>query len=129
KINATEPTAASQLGGKEWAPHKVQGWTPDVLPEVLSRAVHDELVPVTDDAAIDPARRLATQQGLFVGIPAGPPVAASLEVAAGAPEGSVLLATLPDAGERYFSTPLFSHRNEGSDDDWLAGLDGAWHAA
>ena len=56
-------------------------------------------------------------------------MAAALKVAAGAPEGSVLLATLPDTGERYFSTPLFSHLNEGSDDDWLAGLDGARDAA
>src|SRR5690606_12573306 len=51
KIIATEPTAASLLGGKEWAPHKIQGWTPDFLPEVLNRDVHDELVPVTDDEA------------------------------------------------------------------------------
>lgn len=129
KIIATEPTAASLLGGKEWAPHKIQGWTPDFLPEVLNRDVHDELVPVTDDEAIETARRLATEEGIFVGISAGATVAAALKVAAGAPEGSVLLATLPDTGERYFSTPLFSHLNEGSDDDWLAGLDGARDAA
>ena len=129
KIIATEPTAASLLGGKEWAPHKIQGWTPDFLPEVLNRNVHDELVNVTDDEAVATARRLAAEEGLFVGISSGATVAAALKVAADAPEGSVLLATMPDTGERYFSTPLFAGVNEGSDDDWLAGLDGERSAA
>ncbi|MGY1410952.1 MULTISPECIES: cysteine synthase A [unclassified Luteimonas] len=129
KIIATEPVGASLLGGKEWAPHKIQGWTPDFLPEVLSRTVHDELLPVTDDEALDTARRLATEEGVFVGISSGATVAAALKVAANAPEGSVLLATLPDTGERYFSTPLFAGVNEGSDDEWLAGVEGARDAA
>ncbi len=129
KIIATEPAGASLLGGKEWAPHKIQGWTPDFLPEVLSRTVHDELLPVTDDEALDTARRLAAEEGVFVGISSGATVAAALKVAAAAPEGSVLLATLPDTGERYFSTPLFAGLHEGSDDEWLAGLEGARDAA
>ncbi|MDH5831190.1 cysteine synthase A [Luteimonas sp. M1R5S18] len=129
KIIATEPAGASLLGGKEWAPHKVQGWTPDFLPEVLNRNVHDELVLVSDDESIDTARRLATEEGVFTGISAGGTVAAALKVAAQAPEGSVLLAMLPDTGERYFSTPLFAHLLEGSDDEWLAGLEGARDAA
>ncbi len=129
KIVATEPAGASLLGGKDWAPHKIQGWTPDFVPDVLNRNVFDELVPVTDDEALDTARRLAAEEGVFVGISAGATVAAALKVAANAPEGSVLLATLPDTGERYFSTPLFASLNEGSDDEWLAGLDDARDAA
>ncbi|MGJ4730419.1 cysteine synthase A [Luteimonas sp. SDU101] len=129
KIIATEPAGASLLGGKEWTPHKIQGWTPDFLPDVLSRTVHDQLLPVTDDEALDTARRLAAEEGVFVGISAGATVAAALKVAADAPEGSVLLATLPDTGERYFSTPLFANLVEGSDDEWLAGIEGARDAA
>src|SRR5690606_1450096 len=129
KMIATEPTAASLLGGKEWAPHKIQGWTPDFLPEVLNRDVHDELVLRTDDEGLGARRRLGTEEGNSVASWAGATVAAALKAAAGAPDGSVLLGTLPDTGERYFSTPLFSHLNEGSDDDWLAGLDGARDAA
>ncbi|MDH7453889.1 cysteine synthase A [Luteimonas composti] len=129
KIIATEPAGASLLGGKEWTPHKIQGWTPDFLPDVLSRTVHDQLLPVTDDEALDTARRLAAEEGVFVGISAGATVAAALKVAADAPQGSVLLATLPDTGERYFSTPLFANLVEGSDDEWLAGIEGARDAA
>ena len=129
KIVATEPAGASLLGGKEWAPHKIQGWTPDFVPEVLNRNVFDELLPVTDDEALDTARRLAAEEGVFVGISAGATVAAALKIAATAPEGSVLLATLPDTGERYFSTPLFASLNEGSDDEWLASLDDTRNAA
>ena len=129
KIVATEPTGASLLGGKEWAPHKIQGWTPDFVPEVLNRNVFDELLSVTDDEALDTARRLAAEEGVFVGISAGATVAAALKIAATAPEGSVLLATLPDTGERYFSTPLFASLNEGSDDEWLASLDDTRNAA
>ena len=128
-IIATEPAGASLLGGKEWAPHKIQGWTPDFLPEVLNRTVHDQLLPVTDDEALGTARRLAAEEGVFVGISAGATVAAALKVAADAPQGSVLLATLPDTGERYFSTPLFAGLNEGSDDEWLAQVEQTRDAA
>ncbi|MHC9085020.1 cysteine synthase A [Luteimonas sp. RIT-PG2_3] len=122
KIIATEPVGASLLGGKDWAPHKIQGWTPDFVPEVLDRTVYDELRPVADDVAISTARRLAAEEGLFVGISAGATVAAALDVAQNAPEGSVLLATLPDTGERYLSTPLFEGVIDGSDDEWLASI-------
>ena len=122
KIVAAEPANASLLGGQEWKPHKIQGWTPDFVPEVLQREVVDRVVTVADDDAIVTARRLAAEEGLFVGISSGATVAAALQVAADAPAGSVLLAMLPDTGERYFSTPLFEGVNEGSDDDWLASL-------
>ncbi|WP_028917892.1 cysteine synthase A [Pseudoxanthomonas sp. J35] len=122
KITAAEPANASLLAGGEWKPHKVQGWTPDFVPAVLNREVADQILGVTDDEAIATARRLAAEEGIFVGISAGATVAAALKVAADAPEGSVLLAVLPDTGERYFSTPLFEGVNEGSDDEWLASL-------
>lgn len=122
KITAAEPAVASLLRGNEWSPHKIQGWTPDFVPEVLNREVADQILPIADVDAIATSRRLAAEEGIFVGISAGATVAAALQVAETATEGSVLLAVLPDTGERYFSTPLFEGVNEGSDDDWLAGL-------
>lgn len=119
KIIATEPAGASLLAGDAWNPHKIQGWTTDFIPEVLNRDVYDELVPVTDESAIEVARALAAKEGLFVGISSGATVAAALQVAEQAEEGSVILAMLPDTGERYLSTPLFEGVNEGSDDEWL----------
>ena len=123
KIIAADPAAAQLLQGKEWSPHKIQGWTPDFVPEVLNREVADQIVSITDVDAIAISRRLAAEEGIFVGISAGATVSAALQVAASAPEGSVLVAMLPDTGERYLSTPLFEGVNEGSDDEWLASLD------
>jgi cysteine synthase A len=124
KVVATEPAGAALLSGQEWQPHKIQGWTPDFIPAVLDRSVVDEIVPVTDEEARDTALELARQEGIFCGISAGGTLAAALKVAHRAPEGSVLLAMLPDTGERYLSTFLFEGMPEGSDDDWLASLDG-----
>lgn len=122
RIIATEPAGAALLKGDDWKPHKIQGWTPDFVPDVLNRDVVDELLSVEDDRAIATARPLAAEEGIFVGISAGATVASALDVAARAEPGAVILAMLPDTGERYFSTPLFADVNEGSDDDWLAGL-------
>jgi len=121
-IVATEPAGASLLAGKEWNPHKIQGWTPDFIPDVLNREIFDELVPVADDRAIEVSRQLAASEGIFTGISSGATLAAALDVADRAAEGAVILAMLPDTGERYLSTPLFEGVNEGSDEDWLAGL-------
>ena len=122
RITACEPAGASLLAGKEWQPHKIQGWTPDFVPEVLNRDTADAVLPVDDVLARDTARRLATEEGIFVGISAGATVAAALEVARDADAGAVILAMLPDTGERYLSTFLLEGVNEGSDDEWLAGL-------
>ncbi len=122
RIIATEPAGAALLKGDEWKPHKIQGWTPDFVPEVLNRGAYDELRSIQDERAIEVSRQLAAEEGIFVGISAGATAATALEVATAAPAGSVVLAMLPDTGERYFSTPLFADVNEGSDDDWLAGL-------
>ena len=122
RIVAVEPETAALLSGKEWSPHKIQGWTPDFVPEVLNRDVVDELVTVTDDEAIATAQRLAKEEGIFVGISAGGTMAAALQKAASAPKGSSILVMLPDTGERYLSTPLFADVHDGSDDEWLASL-------
>lgn len=116
KIIATEPQGANLLAGKDWAPHKIQGWTPDFIPEVLDREIYDQLVTVTDEEACDTSRALATQEGIFCGISSGATFAAALKVAAKAAGGSAILAMLPDTGERYLSTPLFHGISEGSDD-------------
>ena len=122
KLVAPEPASAALLAGNEWQPHKIQGWTPDFIPDVLSRDVYDELRAVSDDRAIEVSRELAAKEGIFTGISSGATLATALEVAEEAPEGSVVLAMLPDTGERYLSTPLFEGVETGSDDEWLAGL-------
>jgi cysteine synthase A len=115
RIIVTEPEGASLLGGKEFKPHKIQGWTPDFIPGVLNREVFDELVTVSDTDAIGTARRLSREEGILCGISSGGTVAAALKVAEKAPAGSVILAMLPDTGERYLSTALFEGINDGSD--------------
>jgi len=115
KVIATEPEAAQLLGGKPFAPHKIQGWTPDFVPAVLNKGVVDRIVPVTDAEAIETARALAKSEGIFVGISSGATFAAALKVARDAGPGSVTLAMLPDTGERYLSTPLFEGISDGGD--------------
>jgi cysteine synthase A len=115
QIIATEPAGAALLSGKPFAPHKIQGWTPDFVPAVLKKEVAHRILPVTDAEAIDAARSLAKNEGIFVGISSGGTFAAARKVAEEAPAGSVVLAMLPDTGERYLSTALFEGVVEGSD--------------
>jgi cysteine synthase A len=115
QIIACEPAGASLLAGKPWAPHKIQGWTPDFLPEVLKRDVAHRIVTVTDAEAVQSARELAGREGIFCGISSGATFAAALKIAAEAPQGAAILAMLPDTGERYLSTILFDGIAEGSD--------------
>jgi cysteine synthase A len=115
RIIATEPEGAALLSGKPFAPHKIQGWTPDFVPAVLNRSVPDRILPVTDAEAIDAARRLASQEGIFCGISSGGTFAAALKVAKEAEPGAVIVAMLPDTGERYLSTALFEGIPDGSD--------------
>ena len=122
KIIAAEPENASMIAGKPWGAHKIQGWTPNFLPDVLNKEVVDDIVTVSDDDAIATSLALAQKEGIFVGISAGATLVAGLEVAKSAEKGSVMLVMLPDTGERYLSTPLFAGINEGSDDDWLKSL-------
>ena len=115
RIIATEPEGAALLSGKPVAPHKIQGWTPDFVPAVLNRNVPDRIVPVSDAEAIGAARQLASQEGVFCGISSGGTFAAAVRVAKEAEPGAVIVAMLPDTGERYLSTALFEGIPDGSD--------------
>ncbi len=119
QVIATEPAGAALLSGKDWTPHKIQGWTPDFVPAVLDRDMADRIVPVTDEEARDMAQRMACEEGIFTGISGGGTVASMVKVAEEAPEGSSLVAIVADTGERYLSTFLFENVNEESDRDWL----------
>ena len=115
KIAVVEPEGAALLKGAEWKPHKIQGWTPDFIPAVLDRGAAHELLTVTDTQARDAARDLAAKEGIFCGISSGGTFAGARKIAEKAPPGAVILAMLPDTGERYYSTILFEGINEGSD--------------
>ncbi|WP_319823460.1 cysteine synthase A [Thalassovita sp.] len=127
KIILTEPSSAAMVQSgvaqertaegepatshPAFTPHPIQGWTPDFIPLVLQEALdnngYDELLPVSGPDGIAFSRRLALEEGIFTGISGGATFAAAMKVAEKAPAGSVILAVLPDTGERYLSTPLF----------------------
>jgi cysteine synthase A len=115
QIVLAEPENAALVSGKPFSPHKIQGWTPDFVPKVMNTKIADRIVAVSDADAIANARLLATQEGIFVGISSGATFTAALTVARDASPGSVILAMLPDTGERYLSTALAEGINEGSD--------------
>lgn len=124
RIVVTEPGSAAVLAGDPWQVHKIQGWTPNFVPSVLDRTVVDELTTVDEEDALDTARRLAAEEGILAGISGGATLATALRVAESAPPGSVLLAMLPDTGERYLSTTLFNGLDGEADLEWLRSLDG-----
>ncbi|SMF21778.1 cysteine synthase A [Alteromonadaceae bacterium Bs31] len=127
KIVITEPANAAEVASgikqqrhadgspaashPSFTKHPIQGWTPDFIPKLVEDAVDenlfDENIPVTGPRSIECSQQLAQQEGIFVGISAGGTLAAALEIAKTAPEGSNILCMLPDTGERYLSTPLF----------------------
>jgi cysteine synthase A len=120
KIIGVEPQEAALLSGNPWSPHKIQGWTPDFVPEILDPSVTDELVLVSDEESLETARDLARLEGIFCGISCGATMAGALKIAAEVAPGQTFCVMLPDTGERYLSTPLFEHLTEDSDDEWLA---------
>ncbi len=116
KIVATEPVEAQLLAGKDWTPHKLQGWTPDFIAEVMNQDIYDDLIPVDEHQSKKSSLDLASKEGIFCGISAGATFAAALETAKKAEPGSVILAMLPDTGERYLSTYLFDGFENESDE-------------
>jgi len=107
KIILVEPEGAALVSGDKFNPHKIQGWTPNFVPSVLNTKLPDKILKVSDAEAIKAARDLGSQEGIFCGISSGGTFAGALKVAQNAPEGSSILAMLPDTGERYLSTVLF----------------------
>jgi cysteine synthase A len=109
RVVAVEPLSSAVLSGGRPGPHKIQGIGAGFVPSVLNREVIDEVIPVSDENAIDTARLLARREGVLSGISAGAAVWAALEIAR-RPEsrGARIVAILPDSGERYVSTPFFA---------------------
>ncbi len=122
KIVGTEPENAALLSGNDWQPHKIQGWTPDFIPQVLNTNVTDEVILVSDEDSMATAKELAQKEGIFCGISAGATMKAALICAEKAPVNSSFCVILPDTGERYLTSPLFEGISEESDDDWLSQL-------
>jgi len=103
KVAAVEPAASAVLSGKQPGPHKIQGIGAGFVPEILNRGVIDEIIQVSDDDAFKMSRRLAREEGLFVGISSGAAVWGALRVARELGRGKTVVVLLPDTGERYFS--------------------------
>jgi cysteine synthase A len=106
---AVEPTESAVLSGKPPGRHKIQGIGAGFVPDILDRSIIDEVMTVTDDESFEMARRLAKEEGIICGISCGAAMAAAVKVAA-RPEskGKLIVAILPDSGERYLSTALYT---------------------
>ncbi len=115
------PNGAPAASHPAFEPHPIQGWTPDFIPAVLQEALdkgfHDDLIPVPGAEGVEWATKLAQKEGIFTGISGGSTFAVAMRIAEKAAPGSVILAMLPDTGERYLTTPLFEGIPEDMDDE------------
>ena len=107
KIYAVEPTDSPVLSGGSPGPHKIQGIGAGFVPKVLDTDVYDEVVLIENEDAFETSRKVATTNGILVGISSGAAIAAALKVAKELGKGKKVLAILPDNGERYLSTALY----------------------
>ena len=137
KIILTEPANAQLVGSgvaqtrgpdggpaathPSFEPHPIQGWTPDFIPNVLQECLdtggYDKLIPIAGTEGIAWAKKLAQKEGILTGISGGATFAVAMEIARQAKQGSVVLAMLPDTGERYLTTPLFSDIAQDMDEE------------
>ena len=109
KVVAVEPAASPVLTKGTAGPHKIQGIGAGFVPDVLDTKVYDEVVTVENDAAIQTAKLIAHEEGILVGISSGASLWAAMELAKRPEnEGKLIVALLPDTGERYLSTELFA---------------------
>ncbi|KGK91631.1 cysteine synthase [Desulfosporosinus sp. HMP52] len=108
QIIGAEPASSPVISGGKPGPHKIQGIGAGFIPEVLNKSILDQVIQVSNEDAMETARRMAREEGLLVGISCGAAVSAALQVAATLGEGKNLVVLAPDTGERYLSTELFS---------------------
>jgi cysteine synthase A len=123
-VQERRPDGTPAKPNASWKPHPMQGWSPDFVPKLTGdavdmKAIH-KVLTITGAEAMKCSKDLAQKEGIFVGITSGGTFAAALKVAQEAPKGSVILAMLPDTGERYLSTPLFADIPADMTDEELA---------
>lgn len=107
KIIGVEPQASAVLSGKQPGPHKIQGIGAGFIPAVLNIKIMDQIIPISNEDALETARRLAREEGILAGISAGAAVAGAIQVAKELGQGKTIVTIAPDTGERYLSTELF----------------------
>ena len=109
KVIAVEPASSPLLSSGTAAPHKIQGIGANFVPEVLNTDIYDEIITVTDEDAFESGRLIGKTEGVLVGISSGAALSAAIEVAKrDENNGKTIVVLLPDTGDRYLSTPLFS---------------------
>lgn len=108
KVVAVEPESSPVLSGGASGPHKIQGIGAGFVPTVLDTDVYDEIIPVSNEDAFAAGREIAIKEGVLVGISSGAALYAATQLAKRLEnKGKVIVALLPDSGDRYLSTPLF----------------------